>query len=79
MRIKILQFWGHLEDPGFSREENELVEVILLCVDTLHHEVLVETCPFAIMSATTSKDVRGKNHVDTPIFEEMRANTKKAR
>ena len=36
----------HLEGPGVRREEHELVEVVLLVVDSAHHEVLVEPCFF---------------------------------
>ena len=45
MQIRICYFGiikGHLEGPGVRREEIELVEVFLLVVDAVHHEVPVE-------------------------------------
>ena len=41
----------------------------LLYVDTVHHDVIIETCPFDILSATAMKDFR---HYKA-IFTEMRA------
>ena len=45
---------GHLEGPGVRREEHELVEVVLLVVDAVHHEALVEICSVYIISPTTN-------------------------
>ena len=56
-----------IEGPGVSREKHELVELVLPCVDAVYHEVLVETCPFDIMSETTKRDVRKKIYVDVFI------------
>ena len=45
----------------------------LLYVDAVHHEVLIETCPFYMCSATAMKSFRNECQGDIIIFTEIRA------
>ena len=45
------------------REEHDLVDLVLICGDAVHYELLAETCPFKIMAGKTIK-WQQKIHVD---------------
>ena len=37
------------------RKEHDLVDLVLICGDAVHYELLAETCPFHIMAVKTIK------------------------
>ena len=51
---------AHIQGPNVRKAEHELVEAVLFSFDAVHHEVLVETCLFDLMSATTTNYVNKK-------------------